>query len=332
MAEILVVVAILALLASITVYAIGKARKGADKQRLAFQFQTIAAGLEAYQTEFNSYPITSSYPTGTPNTSPRYYIDQEGVRGARLLCKALMGQTGGMNPVLTGTPPQNFPLDKAHQDGKTGLGFSVPGRSGITVTADAEGNLKGKSYGPYLAADKFPIANSDDKGNVINTSTQQPIPSLVAGEKYDDTAVLLDGNGNPILYFPCLNPQAPIGVTFGYISAGHTTKDATSPLETPTGAAFAGTSMYSGRDNSCWISGPDLRKLMGDIGDPATAGTRGDGKLVGPEVAPVRGKYILWSSGPDGLFGPNTKNGSLTFDEAVKRADLYDDVTNFQGQ
>ena len=328
LAEILVVIAILALLAAITVYAIGKARKGADKARLGFQLQAISAGLEAYQTDFNALPVTNQLPNTVPMSDPRYYIDREGVRGARLLCKALMGQCGGMNPVIA-TAGVTFPLDKPHQDGKVGLGFAVPGRSGLAITVDTLGNLKGKTYGPYLAVDKFPMSNTNDEGKLVSTS-------LNPAEKYDDTAVLLDGNGNPILYWPCLNPQAPIGITYGYIqqgrvpAAGATGSAPGDPLET--GTPFAGTPMYAGLDNAAWIAAPTFRKLMGDLGDNNVASTAGDGKITGTEVTAVRGKYILWSSGPDGLFGPQLRNGQFTLEQAIKRADLYDDVTNFQGE
>jgi prepilin-type N-terminal cleavage/methylation domain-containing protein len=302
MAEILVVVAILAVLASITLLAIGRAKKTADKTRLGYQLQIITQGLEAYQTDFNSLPVTSSYATATPPaTDPRYYIDQDGVRGARLLCKALMGPCGAVN----GTIPAvggSFVLTKGHQDGKAGLGFAVPGRSGIAVTVDNAGNLKGKTYGPYLAADKFTISNTTAAGALASAIvTEAP-----TGEKYDDTAVLLDGNGNPILYYPVLNPQAAISVVDAYVGPGPTTATPSAILPT-----------YRWSDNSAWIPETLLRSRLGD--------TNVD-KMIGVgETAAVRGKYILWSSGPDGIFGPNNSANEK------ERRDV-DDVTSFQGQ
>lgn len=342
MAEILVVVGILALLATITVYAIAKARKGADKQRLGFQLQIISAGLEAYQTDFGSFPVTTQLDPNIPfsPTNVGYYIDREGTRGARLLCKALMGQCGSANTgsaTITTTPGNNFVLTKAHQDGKAGLGFAVTGRSGIAVYADNVGNLKGKTYGPYIAADKFQIANTNDAGQTLDPTTQKPIDSLNTAEKYDDTAVLLDGNGNPILYWPCLNPQAPLAVQYAYISRGRTPTTpgatVTSPIDpVEPGTLFTGTPMYASLDNSAYLAAPIFRKLLGDLGDNNVASTKADGKITGTELPAVRGKYILWSAGPDGIFGPQTKNGTLTPEDAMKRPDLYDDVTNFQGQ
>lgn len=306
MAEILVVVGILAVLASITVYAVSKARKSADKQRLGFQMQIISAGLEAYQTDFNSYPVTtiedSARPgAGTP-TAADDEINRDGLRGARTLCKALMGQCGGMNPVVA-TAGATFNIDKAHQDGKVGLGFAVPGRSGITQTADRDGNLKGKQYGPYLAADKFEISNTDTTGVVTKTS-------LNTAEKYDDTAVLLDGNGRVILYYPVLNPQPVITVLDAYVGPGPTNTTLAKPLP-----------MYRWSDNSIWLPEAQFRRQLGD-----TSGTAPDGMIVAPETPAVRGKYILWSSGPDGFFGINTSSAN----EKERRE--MDDVTNFQGQ
>jgi prepilin-type N-terminal cleavage/methylation domain-containing protein len=300
MAEILVVVAILATLAAITLLVVGRARKTADKQRLGFQLQTISQALEAYQTDFNSLPVTTVYPTGTANSASNYYIDQDGVRGARLLCKALMGQCGGMNPLIAAASATVVPGQ--HQDGKVGLGFAIPGRSGIAVTADNLGNLKGKTYGPYLAADKFGISNTEASGALTTAS-------LNVAEKYDDTAVLLDGNGRVILYYPVLNPQPAIQVVDAYVGPGPTTATPNAVLP-----------MYRYTDNEKWLSEAEFRLRLGDTG--ATP----DKKIVAPEAPAVRGKYILWSSGPDGFFGPN-----LTSANEKDRREL-DDVTNFQGQ
>ena len=305
MAEILVVVAILATLATITLLAIGRAKKSADKTRLGYQLQIITSALEAYQTDFNALPVTTVYPTATGNAAGNYYVDQDKLRGARLLCKALMGQCGGQNPV---SASPTFDLSKAHQDGKVGLGFAVVGRSGIATPADNLGNLKGKTYGPYLAPEKFQIANTNDAGLTVDPATNQSIASLNTAEKYDDTAVLLDGNGRPILYYPLLNPQPAMAVADAYVGPGPV------PLTTPNAVL----PMYRSSDNSVWLAENLLRAALGDANLD---------KMIGPGETPaVRGKYILWSSGPDSVFGPNTGSAN----EKEKRE--VDDVTNFQGQ
>ena len=156
------------------------------------------------------------------------------------------------------------------------------------------------------------------------------------------TGVLIDGNDRPILYFPCLNPQAPLNaprtnadaLAFAHVSVGRADRVRdTGTLETSTAAqSFAGTPMYNGLDNATWIPTDVFRILMGDAD--------GNGVFEGAEKPLVRGRYLLWTAGPDGIFGPREADGKFpaTTDpnRAQKIAQLvqkgYDDVTNFQGE
>jgi type II secretory pathway pseudopilin PulG len=163
----------------------------------------------------------------------------------------------------------------------------------------------GKVYGPYLQPDKFKIAdgatNKDILGRVI------PI------------GCLLDSGGRPILYYPAHNQQAVISTAGAFISNSTA-------------------SLYNYADNDMGVIAPsasnypftDIKMFEAMMGDVGSNG--GNGAIDGSEKAASTGPYLLWSAGPDGLFGPMGKNGQLkasdipTYDD-VRRSD---DVTNFQ--
>ena len=320
--ELLIVIGIIAVLATLVGIVASKARGTADKFRLGAQLQAIAVGLDAYKTDFQAYPTTT---LDDATTTADDEINSDQFRGARTLCKALMGQTGGQSGTI-GPVGSSYVLTRPDQDGKAGFGFVTLGRSGVGTIADATGNLTGKSYGPYLNVDKFKVTEvTTINGYTVNGKTYQR-GDYVDGNTYTDRAVLLDANDSPILYWPCLNPQAPVTTpsfataspkpaAFAYVSIGHTTSDPLSTLETNgTGAlTYPGTAMYRGSDNGYWLPTPIFRKLLGD--------TNADGEVdlsLGEKPAVV-GKYILWSAGTDKIFGPDPKG-------------VVDDVTNYQGE
>ena len=325
MIELLVSIGILATIASIMAVAYTVVMKKADRTRIAFQFQTIAQALEAYKTEFNSLPVTSLDDSEVIVTGTRPAaitaddeINRDGFRGARTLCKALMGAGRGSKATLNTA----FDFNKADQDGKDGFGFAVPSRSGSTAvddkgTADPlDNDLKGKTYPPYLAPDKFKISRTKSVPNANPELLLDAAPNATTGDKYDDTCVLLDGNGNPILYYPVLNPQpnigAPTPVPAGFVGAyvgnkGPTTTTLNDPLP-----------MYRGADNSAWLSVAKFRTLMGDLNN--------NGAIDSGETAAVRGKYVLVSPGPDGFYGVNDNDVAKS---AAEKAAKLDDVTNF---
>ena len=348
--EMLVVIGIITVIAGLLGVVVSKARGTASKFQLAAQLQTIAVGLDAYKTDFQAYPITTVADGVTGNADDE--INADGFRGARMLCKALMGQCP--QGALTGATATTGTFDPArpNQDGSDGFGFRVPGRSG--VFAIDQGNpaptatrtmIAGKVYGPYLNIDKFKVVDITTADSyVVNTKTYQQ-GDFVKGNIYTDRAVLLDANGSPILYFPCLNPQAPASAastSFAYVQVGHVTTvppndyDPTSAYETGSATLYPGTAMYRSTDNSFWINAPLFRKCLGDINLNNSTGTDlatdGDGVVNASfnEQPAVIGKYILWTAGPDKIFGPNLQGNVNAVHVAIKRG--YDDVTNFQGE
>lgn len=298
--EILIVVAIIALLASITLVVGRKAFGTADKVRLAAQLQTIERALDAYKTDFGSYPTTK-----LDEPSPVNYdndINEAGYRGARLLCKALVAPT----PQGSSFNANGFRTDLGNQDGYDGPGFRVPPRSGVfKVNSTDATKLEGKVYGPYLSGSSIgygPFSPSADEPMRVDTKSTT----------YDDKTVLADANGNVILYYPVLNAAPSLKIRNAYVGGGPTPTDPNEPMP-----------MYRSTDNSHWIPENDLRRLLGDVrgdgNDPDGAINRNNNDN---ETAVAKGKYLLISAGRDGIFGPNpnAKNNE------------NDDVTNFAAQ
>lgn len=161
----------------------------------------------------------------------------------------------------------------------------------------------GKVYGPYLQADKFRISDGVNFKDTLGVL----VPA----------GCLLDSNGNPILYYPAHASVSTISQTSppGFID----NLPYTAPI----------TSLYNYRDddNPAETRFTDIkmfRAMMGDLNN--------DGAITGTEKAAYTGPYLLWSAGPDGLFGPVGDNGQLpaTAVPAYNQVHQSDDVTNFQ--
>ena len=317
--ELLVVIGIIAVLAAMVTIVGSRAFRAAGAAKLHSQLQIIEQAMEAYKTDFGSYPITSNDVTKTELSN----INAVGFRGARTLCKALIAP-GPQNKAGTAT----FDPINGNQDGAEGPGFRVPSRSGTFPKSGvlADGTtpaLTGKVYGPYLAPEQFKVSKM---ALTANGSTQ--VGDLIPSDHaYDDTCVILDANDRPILYFPVLNPAPVITVKDGFIGDGVTASNPVSP-------------MYRYEDNDYDVieagkrvptrSGLDedeFRFRMGDVNTNRVGVLdimAPDGVITGDEKPVFRGKYILWMSGPDLIFGAKHADPAV-----LKRDDPFDDVTSF---
>ncbi len=281
--ELLVVIGIIAVLASILLVVGSKAFRSADSTRLGFQLQTIEKALDAYKTDFGSFPTTDGFPA--PPSSDE--INRDGLRGARTLCKALIApcKQGG------GSTPGTFNANLEDQDGADGPGFRVAPRSGVfKFNASDPTKLEGKVYGPYI------------QGGAINWSKTKDDGTLDSAKDYDDTSVLVDANGHVILYYPVLNPQPLLSTRNAYIFEGPSTSARTTLVP-----------MYRSSDNSVWMSKTLFATLLGDTnGDGAINQSPGDN-----ETAKAKGKFILISAGRDGIFGPNPGDKNKANDDVT---------------
>jgi hypothetical protein len=120
----------------------------------------------------------------------------------------------------------------------------------------------------------------------------------------------VDQHGNPILYFPASPGKPNIHATGGYvIGSGLYSPDDNEIFFRATGESNNANSIRS------------IQMLLGDINH--------NGMIdAGSENEATTGPFILWSAGPDGIFGPARANGTdLTPAQAKSN---YDDVTNFR--
>jgi prepilin-type N-terminal cleavage/methylation domain-containing protein len=173
------------------------------------------------------------------------------------------------------------------QDGADGPGFRVRG-------------TQGKVYPAYLAAEKARVSSNDLAG------------------------VLLDSNGNPILYFPVFNKNADLAVANGYVGENN--------YEGGAGERPLYNYFDEGNSSAPRMSIEQMRAFLGDYGGPG-AGAMPDGAITpGPiyanEKAMHTGPFILWTAGSDGSFGPKL-GGSETPESRREKSIACDDVVNF---
>lgn len=277
--EILVAIGILVLLAAITVPLVGKAMRSAKRTRTAADMAVISTSLEAYKNDHGDFPrvaiVTS--PGGFQSTADR----PNPSTGAQVLCRAMLGLADATDlesyptTVVNG---QTVPLVHLKQDGKDGPGFRL--RTG------------GKSFGPYLNVESFNVSNASE-------------PLLQE---------LLDGDGNPILYFPAV-PGSRV----------HTTAN-----------SYVGRSMANEVNTFTYDAADNFEAFRRNgEADPAVLArirvafgdTDNNGRINGSEQARFSGPFVLWAAGADGRFGPDADMASPgdTLDQAdVER---MDDVT-----
>ena len=121
--ELLVVIGIIVLIASIATPMVVSARRNANRVRVQSDLNAIATALDAYKNDFKDYPRPTINPAD-PNTAR-----------VPVLAWALLG------------PWPAAAASGGFGDGADGFGFR-------TVTG-------GKVHGPYLSPEKFPVDNKD---------------------------------------------------------------------------------------------------------------------------------------------------------------------------
>jgi prepilin-type N-terminal cleavage/methylation domain-containing protein len=265
--ELLVVIGIIVLLATIVLPMISQAHKQAIRVSMAADLQVIGQALEAYKHDFGDYPRPDR---NQINDNPNLPF----VTGAALLCWALVAP-GPANSQQVG--PSISP-----GDGADGPGFRVRGTIGAVK-------------GPYLPPDRFLIGTADSMG-------------VVHAPKLLDNAqdVLADRNSSPILYFAATPGAVATSSPNGFV------EDQLPPHKP--GEAPIDSSLFTFDDNAIYLA--PARGPGGGASNPANL-TRGgwqvmsyrlgdsniNGVIDPGEVPITTGPYLLWSAGPDGIFG-----------------------------
>jgi general secretion pathway protein G len=298
MIELVIVIGVIVLIASIALPLILRSRTIANRTRVKGDLHAIENAIDSYKHDFGDIPrfadatddqasvAASSIGNGT-------WLDYADDRGARLLCFALV------SPGNAGTNQ----AANAGEDGFTGPGFVASGHRNMTG-----GVVLGKHWGPYLPSDKFKIEYNSDPNNTT---------------PYAD-AKLLDVNGYPILYYPAL--PGPVRLTAGSGTGASNVYVATVDPRTASGGT--GKPLYNAFDNtgdttpvtpyqpaqpknsqSEWplLSATDMQALLN---------ADSTGAVISGATAVFTGPYILWTAGQSGKFGRDS-NGKT------------DNVTNF---
>ena len=158
---------------------------------------------------------------------------------------------------------------------------------------------KGQVYGPYLEPSKFKIG---DPANPLVSPPPNP--------------VLLDIYDSPILYYPT-NPGKPDPhVADSYVfAADNALVDAGDNLNQ---MGLNGLKAFEHTSGDTLV----INRIQAMLGDFDYSG-----EINGTESAVNVGPYILWSCGPDEVFGPNLPAAGNATQSDV---DKCDDITTFK--
>jgi len=297
--EMLVVIGIVVLVLGIATPMVTRAWRAGDRTRTAADLQAIAGALEAYRQDHGDYPRVKGLPwTGATGNDATQWL------GARMLCRALIGP----GPATSSTPADIPDGAGARASGAPATAAETERGPGFRTRSPVSGRV----YGPYLPVDRFKLGDPNDP-----TSTTAP-----AGRW-----AILDRYNKPYLYFPAspakpnITTRGQPGETPGYVH--------TDPAVTGTNSEF---SYYDADDNlNAFARSPNeaaaiqrLRLMLGDRNN------NGIIESALGESAATTDNFILWSAGPDELFGPEATmaepKGTLDHLDAEK----CDDVTNFR--
>jgi len=160
--ELMVVIGIIALLATIVFPMANRARVQARRTAIASDLQVLANAIDAYQNDFGDIPRPDGK-VGGP------------FQGSVILAWAL---------AAPGPATYTLPSAKGFKgDGADGMGFRLRGTTGVV-------------HGPYLSDGTFRIGLLSDPKNPVSVF---PSPN---GIYDDSATFLGDREGNAILYFP----------------------------------------------------------------------------------------------------------------------------------
>lgn len=322
--ELLVAAGIIVLLVSILIPFISSSFRKAKKFRTLADFQAIAQALEAYKQDFGDIPRLPTDANGlsVPNL------------GAAVLGKALLGIYGDSSSSIG-----EFQATKTYAPGECVL-YSTqlwmayrPLPAGETPAAVAPpALLKWVSFtGPNSA---FPTDGFNGPGFRVRQGGKSFGPYLLAEKIKHHGLFLMDSDDNPILYSPAKPGRSDVTKDPG-AGVGPYVDQAVSGQALPLFNADDNFEMFrrdnetSGADNDVILA--RIQMMMGDY--------RTNGFVQSAEAeSAITSAYVLWASGPDGIFGPAgykpTASGpSVTADDSSanrKAVESCDDVVNFK--
>ena len=280
--ELLVVIGIIVLLVGLLLGGLVHARKSAAHSRMVADLALIGTALDEYKTTFGDYPrftLNNSTDMGAATASGNgKWLDERTDRGAVLLCRCLLG------PGPAGKVTQSYA--NAGDDGADGLGFRATRN---VTTYGTNDQFTGNVYGPLIQSDKFPVGGTKDADN------------------FQD-AVLLDPYGNPILYYPALPTHGTLAGTAGAFVAKFDPTATASGNQMPLYNTYDNLQPYGAGMTTTYLSTAEMQYILGNRATPGT--------LAATETPTTTAPYILWTAGPDGIYGRSLDGKT-------------DDITNF---
>lgn len=308
--ELLVVISVIAILIGVLIPVVYRAQKAARRTATANTLQTISAALEAYRTDFGDYPRETGVYTLAPN---RVIVNS----GAAILTKGLIGpgpDFGNTIATLASTyNAANTYLPGAYARDPQSLYVAVrriaPGDTAGPVNGGPDNywtrvDARDSANGPGIRAR---YVNADGDTNFLNDPGQGRVYGpYLQPEKFKLSGLaMLDMWDNPILYFPASLLKTNITVGGGGPAPGYLNATDFSALQRVNTSLYdmsdnlipfrRGVSLEAANDYS--KATKRIRAMLGDMNQ--------NGAIDSGETAATTGAYILWSAGPDGLFGPN---------------------------
>lgn len=318
--ELLVVIGIMVILIGLLAPMAYRAYKTGKASKVKADFGAIATALEAYKVDFGDYPRPTADNTGFAE-----------------LCKALiapggavgyMGTTDGspMDPTVV---PPTFSGSKTYKAGEIVLQGSAPGlrqpNTSIFVCTSVLGTTATPADPSPAWALFWPFDGETGPGfrsrPTIGGVKQGKVhgPYLNPGRMTVRGMALVDGEGNPILYFPAAQTKPNTTKPNGYIGRPYTSTAPPAGTEkAPLYNEFQGLVFFRhGTEADDTNSEPAFHAMLGDMNYNGQ---------IDPGEEQVSVPYILWAAGADGLFGPKGNRGSPTKKDVAD----CDDVANFR--
>lgn len=276
--ELLVVLAVIAMLVGLLIPALSMVQQAAKKAKQKGQFASISTGLEAFKYDYGDYPESNRTPT--PLTGD--YC------GAQKLAEAMLGLD------LLGFHPDS----EFTSDGRTSTGLYV-----YDANIPALMNQRKGRYLEMETSEVFRLGNlSPIRPGLYNPNFTLALnpDTFVMCDVYGRTQVRMpDGDlvkaGAPVLYYKANYSASQIGQVYRFLDNNELVlvKETIDNKLHPLGNLYNTTpGVYANQTD--FIYGTGIGGLLGYFQDPK----------VTTKVWPYRpDSYLLISAGPDGLYG-----------------------------
>jgi type II secretory pathway pseudopilin PulG len=317
--ELLVVVAIIAILVSLLLVALARAKDKALDLRTTATMTEFAKACDTFQLDHGRYPGPVPE-TALPANSP--------LSGMELALLELMGGIDVFHPTLARDPNGDYAAFVADE-------IVLANNWRVKIRCDAVGDgpiIDGKPYAPYFTPSKNDLAEVEGQ---VNGSTMT-CPFVGSGSAYAAPIPdLVDAWGQPILYLRQGRPTGDLAGAPG--SSARFTQAGILPYVQSTALGELTIDQTNGTNGSILNLAADPNATLAQLlRAPAF------GAADAPQAGTPRGAVALFSAGADGIYfsvtdGPGTSGDpviDIVTDPATndpKALDEYDDIRVFTG-